>query len=74
MNPQKRLYAGGHPNWLATVLNRCSAAVHALGIAPNYLVTLGVPGRRSGRTASLPLVSWLSLKVSATSCPCWGRR
>jgi len=55
MNPQKWLYAGGRPNWLATILNRCSAAVHTLGIAPNYLVTLEVPGRLSGRTARLPL-------------------
>jgi len=30
--------------------------VHALGIAPNYLVTLEVEGRRSGRTTSFPLV------------------
>jgi hypothetical protein len=30
--------------------------VHALGIAPNYLVTLEVPGRRSGRAISFPLV------------------
>jgi hypothetical protein len=52
----KWLYRGGRPNWLASVLNRCSAAIHALGIAPNYLVTLEVPGRRSGRTVSLPLV------------------
>src|SRR5215468_12575724 len=56
MNPQKWLYAGGRPNWMATILNRCSAGVHALGIAPNYLVTLEVRGRRSGRTTSLPLV------------------
>src|SRR5215468_11414176 len=56
MNPQKWLYAGGRPNWMATILNRCSAGVHALGIAPNYLVTLEVRGRRSGRTARLPLV------------------
>ena len=30
--------------------------MHALGIAPNYLVTLEVPGRRSGRAISFPLV------------------
>jgi hypothetical protein len=30
--------------------------VAALGIAPNYLVTLEVVGRRSGRTHSFPLV------------------
>lgn len=53
---KQRLYRGGRPNWVATVLNRCSAAVHALGIAPDYLVTLEVRGRRSGRTTSLPLV------------------
>jgi len=41
---------------MATLLNRCWAAVHALGIAPNYLVTLEVRGRRSGRSISLPLV------------------
>jgi hypothetical protein len=56
MNPAKWLYRDGRPNWLATVLNRCSAALHALGIAPNYLVTLEVRGRRSGRTVRLPLV------------------
>jgi len=30
--------------------------VHALGVAPNYLVTLEVVGRRSGRAVSFPLV------------------
>jgi hypothetical protein len=30
--------------------------VYALGIAPNHLVTLEVPGRRSGRPISFPLV------------------
>ena len=50
------LYRGGRPNWIAATLNRCSAVLHALGIAPNYLVTLEVRGRRSGRTISLPLV------------------
>jgi hypothetical protein len=56
MNLMKWFYRGGRPNWVATVLNRCSAAVHALGVAPNYLVTLEVRGRRSGRRISLPLV------------------
>lgn len=50
------LYRGGRPGRVAAALNRCWAAVHALGVAPNYLVTLEVPGRRSGRTISLPLV------------------
>lgn len=56
MNLRKWLYRGGRPNWLASILNRLWAAVHALGIAPNYLVTLEAQGRRSGRRISLPLV------------------
>ena len=55
-NLKKWLYRGGRPNKVATVLNRWTAAAHALGIAPNYLVTLEVQGRRSGRRTSLPLV------------------
>lgn len=50
------LYQGGRPNALARALNRFWAWAHALGIAPNYLVTLEVVGRRSGRTISFPLV------------------
>lgn len=49
------LYRGGRPNALARALNRGWAAVHSLGIAPNYLVTLEVLGRRSGRVISFPL-------------------
>lgn len=56
MNLAKWLYRGGRPNRMAMMLNRCSAAIHALGVARNYLVTLDVRGRRSGRTISLPLV------------------
>ena len=56
MSLKKWLYRGGRPNWLASAINRFWAWVHALGVAPNYLVTLEVPGRRSGRRTSLPLV------------------
>jgi hypothetical protein len=38
------------------LLNWLSAVLHSLGIAPNYLVTLEVRGRRSGRMITLPLV------------------
>src|SRR5262245_8766620 len=55
MNLHRWLYRGGRPNRVAGVMNRWSAAVHALGILPNYLVTLDVRGRRSGRIISLPL-------------------
>jgi hypothetical protein len=56
MNLKKWLYRSGRPNRVAAMINRCWAAVHALGVAPNYLVTLEVRGRRSGRLVSLPLV------------------
>ena len=56
MTVKQWLYHGGRPNRVASFLNRGWAAIHALGIAPNYLVTLEVTGRRSGRTISLPLV------------------
>ncbi len=49
-------YRGGRPNRAARVLNRLGAAVYALGVAPNYLVTLEVSGRRTGRVIRLPLV------------------
>ncbi len=49
------LYRGGHPNWLAKILNRGWAIVHTAGIAPNYMVTLEVVGRQSGKTISFPL-------------------
>src|SRR3970040_1935406 len=50
------LYRGQRPNWIARILNRAWAAVASSGVASNYLVTLEVTGRKSGRTFSLPLV------------------
>lgn len=50
------LYAGRRPNWLARSLNRFWALVHATGVAANYLVTLEVAGRKTGKIVSLPLV------------------
>jgi hypothetical protein len=50
------MYRSGRPNGLAKLLNGFSAVLHRLGIAPDYLVTLEVAGRTSGRTVSLPLV------------------
>jgi deazaflavin-dependent oxidoreductase (nitroreductase family) len=49
------LYRGQRPNRLAKALNRISAVIGAW-VAPEYLVTLEVKGRRSGRTITLPLV------------------
>jgi hypothetical protein len=56
MKLEKWLYADGRPNRMAAVLNALSAAVYSLGVAPNYLVTLEVPGRSSGRLIKFPLV------------------
>ena len=51
------LYRGQRPNWIARILNRAlSAAVASSGVASNYLVTLEVTGRKSGRTVSQPMV------------------
>ena len=38
------------------MLNRATAAVASSGVTPDYLVTLEVTGRKSGRTFSLPVV------------------
>jgi hypothetical protein len=49
------LYRGGRPNRLTKLINRGWAIIHATGIAPNYLVTLEVVRRQSGKTISFPL-------------------
>ena len=69
---QKWFYRGGRPNRMARILNRLGAAVYALGIAPNYLVTLEVAGDPVG--SSVFRSSWLSLRVSAISYPCSERK
>lgn len=53
---ERWMYKGDHPNWLASVLNRCWAIVGAAGLGRNRLVTLEVRGRRSGRPISFPLI------------------
>jgi hypothetical protein len=53
---QRWFYAGGRPNLVARLLDRGTAAISARGVGPEYLVTLEVPGRRSGRIIGLPLV------------------
>src|SRR5262249_28985022 len=55
-NFKRWLYRGQRPNWIATILNRAWAAIASSGVASNYLVTLEVTGRKSGRTISLPVV------------------
>jgi hypothetical protein len=49
------LYKGGRPNVIAKLLNDGWAIIHSSGIFPNYLVTLEVVGRQSGKLISFPL-------------------
>ena len=56
MSLRRWFYRGGRPNRVARALDRCTAALYAFGVAPNYLVTLEVRGRRSGRIIAVPLV------------------
>ncbi len=56
MELRKWLYRGGRPNRVARLADRFTAALSARGVGPDYLVTLEVPGRRSGRTVGLPIV------------------
>ena len=50
------LYKDQRPNVIAKFLNNGLAVIHSSGILPNYLVTLEVAGRRSGKLISFPLV------------------
>jgi hypothetical protein len=56
MSLQRWLYTGGRPNRVARLADRFTAALSARGVGPDYLITLEVPRRRSGRTVSLPIV------------------
>jgi deazaflavin-dependent oxidoreductase (nitroreductase family) len=56
MELRRWLYRGGRPNRVARAADRLTAALAARGRGPDYLITLEVPGRRSGRTMRLPLV------------------
>lgn len=49
------LYRGQRPNWIAKIVNRVWAALFSSGLLPDYMVTLEVTGRKSGRTISLPV-------------------
>ncbi len=49
------LYREQRPNRLARIINRAWAAIHSSGVAPDYMVTLEVTGRKSGRTIALPV-------------------
>lgn len=51
------MYRGGRPGRLARVMNRISAIQFSAGLlSPKRAVTLEVPGRRTGKVISFPLV------------------
>lgn len=56
MSLARWFYRGGRPNRVARLLDRAGAALYALGVGPDRMVTLEVPGRGSGRVHRLPLV------------------
>ena len=53
------MYREGRPNLLAKILNRGWAIIHSLGMFPNWLITLEVVGRKSGKMTSFPLAMTL---------------
>src|SRR5215216_3395729 len=53
------MYRGGRPNQLTKIINKGWAFIHSIVIFPNYLVTLEVVGRQSGKTISFPLAMTL---------------
>ena len=50
------MYHGKRPNTMARIMNGFWALIGRLGLAREWIVTLEVAGRRSGRLISLPLV------------------
>jgi deazaflavin-dependent oxidoreductase (nitroreductase family) len=57
LNPQfaRWIYRGKQPNWIARIMNRISALIASFGMTPNYMETLEVIGRKSGKSFSLPV-------------------
>jgi hypothetical protein len=55
MSLHRWMYREGRPNMVAKILNRIWAIIHSSGIFPNWLVTLEVIGRKSGKMTSFPL-------------------
>ncbi|MCC7448888.1 MAG: nitroreductase family deazaflavin-dependent oxidoreductase [Anaerolineae bacterium] len=51
----RRFYRGQRPNWIGRLINRFFAALHSVGILPDYMVTLEVIGRKTGRLVTLPV-------------------
>jgi deazaflavin-dependent oxidoreductase (nitroreductase family) len=55
MSLKRWMYRGGRPDRLTRWINAGWAWVHSLGLFPNYLVTLELTGRKSGKLIRFPL-------------------
>jgi deazaflavin-dependent oxidoreductase (nitroreductase family) len=53
---ERWMYASGHPNRMASLLNRGWAAIGATRLGRDRVVTIEVTGRRSGRAMAVPLI------------------
>ncbi|MBA3870478.1 MAG: nitroreductase family deazaflavin-dependent oxidoreductase [Anaerolineae bacterium] len=53
---RRLLYRGKRPGWIAKALNQAWATIVSAGMGGDLYVTLEVPGRKSGKLVSLPLV------------------
>lgn len=51
----RRCDRGQRPSRIGRLINSFFAAIHSSGIAPSYMVTLEVTGRKSGRLIALPV-------------------
>lgn len=51
----RRFYRGQRPNRIGRIINGLFAMLHSAGILPDYMVTLEVTGRKSGRLIALPV-------------------
>jgi hypothetical protein len=53
---KRQMYEGHRPNQVARIANAVWRFIASSGIAPNYVVTLEVTGRKSGRVIAFPVV------------------
>jgi hypothetical protein len=49
------MYRDARPNWLARIVNRAYALVGSIGLTGDYMETLEVTGRKSGRSITFPV-------------------
>jgi hypothetical protein len=62
------LYKGGHSNAVAQIMNGFWEKIASLGLLSNWVVTLEVTGRKSGKKITLPVVTAIGIWFR-----CWGK-